>query len=557
MRQKNVFDRDALCHAWAHGLQDSGRDKAGSMFFTGSRLYSYGSHYIIALRVPMPDGSIGYIVNGEQSTMTTESKHKPHARRAIPSYAVQVRVPSLNDGALRNPAGIVAACVNASTTARNDASVTRAGTMKRSGLESSARAWADSARALVDILPAYPTSSDAATLRAHRAALRKELRRLAPVPGMDDAAAWSRIAADVYAAQLADAFKAYAQRIEWLANEAHALSMDATPTDYRIADAERSLADLDTRRKNTARLVRLSGKRSPITAKLAKSHGAAVSAMRAAIDAGAEQRASNAVAECARQWSTVTAENEGKVNAQSLQGRVRTVTEALPHLTGDAYAAASDLLNRMDGCLQRVREANRRSVAIDKVEEARGLIRNARESELRLRYDNAISHANRARSCLEQARAQWPDVPVSFELISSATLEDWYRLELAEQFARVAAWRRGEGMQSQYHLSPTPMLRIVGDTIQTSHGASVPLSVAPIMWRAIGAARRLNRDLGPAALGLRSDQRIGHFELRTVRADGSCVIGCHDIPAAEFERIAAQLGYVNAGEALPVESTNG
>ena len=84
------------------------------------------------------------------------------------------------------------------------------------------------------------------------------------------------------------------------------------------------------------------------------------------------------------------------------------------------------------------------------------------------------------------------------------------------------------------------MLRLSEDgrTIETSHGAVVPASIAPRLWRLIEQARGGDADKVSAAFrGL----HVGSFTLEQIRADGSAVIGCHDIPHDEMRQLAERL----------------
>lgn len=119
----------------------------------------------------------------------------------------------------------------------------------------------------------------------------------------------------------------------------------------------------------------------------------------------------------------------------------------------------------------------------------------------------------------------------------------------------VAAWRRGEYVRHNLHSLPV-MLRLVRnkgrytggllregkeDVIETSHGAEVPVKSVYGLWPFVQRARTGGMmmdagDLFPSA------KQLGVYELRFIRADGSIVVGCHDIPYAELERMAVELG---------------
>lgn len=107
----------------------------------------------------------------------------------------------------------------------------------------------------------------------------------------------------------------------------------------------------------------------------------------------------------------------------------------------------------------------------------------------------------------------------------------------------VEAWRKGllpidslEGYDNIY-------LRVYGKTIETSHSAIVPLSVAEKLWRFVKIAIKKGEDL----LGdFGESARVGHYTLNEVRKDGSIKVGCHIIGFSELELIAKQLGFKGA-----------
>jgi len=81
-------------------------------------------------------------------------------------------------------------------------------------------------------------------------------------------------------------------------------------------------------------------------------------------------------------------------------------------------------------------------------------------------------------------------------------------------------------------------LRIVGDELQTSHGARVPLAHAIKAFRFI---KRLH-DQGQTYQGNGRAIRLGHFVLDAVDAQGNVRAGCHDVSWEEIERVATIAG---------------
>lgn len=82
---KTVFTNSELPHVWAHGTQSHGRTSNGSFYFKGDTIYSYGSHFAIAVR--MDDA---YLLTVRNYSNTT-SKHIGKVWGAIPVNANVIR----------------------------------------------------------------------------------------------------------------------------------------------------------------------------------------------------------------------------------------------------------------------------------------------------------------------------------------------------------------------------------------------------------------------------------------------------------------------------------
>lgn len=79
--------------------------------------------------------------------------------------------------------------------------------------------------------------------------------------------------------------------------------------------------------------------------------------------------------------------------------------------------------------------------------------------------------------------------------------------------------------------------RIVGDQVETSRGASVPLDHACRLAR----LWRVTVRKGGATWGHADGPRVGFFRLTHIGADGATVIGCHRFDAQEANRMASLL----------------
>lgn len=97
---------------------------------------------------------------------------------------------------------------------------------------------------------------------------------------------------------------------------------------------------------------------------------------------------------------------------------------------------------------------------------------------------------------------------------------------------QLATWRAGGRLFPGSHFGPV-YLRLVGDTIETSRGARVPLSDALALYRALAPAAGSGRGVALPELS------AGHYRGVYLRG-GVVTIGCHNIPWTEIEAFAGQ-----------------
>ena len=74
---KTVFSNNELVHVYASGTQSRGRTSNGNMYFEGDTIYSYGSHFPMAIRYGEK-----YLINGDSYSVTT-SQHMGKLRYAV------------------------------------------------------------------------------------------------------------------------------------------------------------------------------------------------------------------------------------------------------------------------------------------------------------------------------------------------------------------------------------------------------------------------------------------------------------------------------------------
>lgn len=86
MRQKTVFtDTSAIAHLWANQQQDEAKNPSRNFYFTGNKIYSYGSHFCIAAIHTNKQGKKAVLFTTRGYSNTT-SKHLGIVRQACSQY---------------------------------------------------------------------------------------------------------------------------------------------------------------------------------------------------------------------------------------------------------------------------------------------------------------------------------------------------------------------------------------------------------------------------------------------------------------------------------------
>lgn len=124
--------------------------------------------------------------------------------------------------------------------------------------------------------------------------------------------------------------------------------------------------------------------------------------------------------------------------------------------------------------------------------------------------------------------------------------EELARAETAE---RIAAWRNGEPVQLRHGERIAEgngaLLRVKGDKLETSLGATVPLDHAVRVFRFV----KLCRERGEGWRRNGRSLRVGHFQVDSVEPNGDFHAGCHFIAWAETEAAARQAGVADIAPA--------
>jgi hypothetical protein len=109
--------------------------------------------------------------------------------------------------------------------------------------------------------------------------------------------------------------------------------------------------------------------------------------------------------------------------------------------------------------------------------------------------------------------------------------EEARRIRQLEYAERVELWKTGEYNGPLYGVYGAPVaLRIKNDNIETSQGASIPLSAARLFWDTLKDGKPVH--------GI----ELGSYTVNSL-ADGVLTVGCHKIPLKEVYRMAVALNW--------------
>jgi hypothetical protein len=116
--------------------------------------------------------------------------------------------------------------------------------------------------------------------------------------------------------------------------------------------------------------------------------------------------------------------------------------------------------------------------------------------------------------------------------------------EDATRAERIEAWRKGGAALFSRDISTLPhaLLRVRGDVLETSHGASVPLEDAKRIFSFITRWLAIAPNM-PGEKSYRAKLPIGRYSLHEVFANGDFRAGCHKIKYEEAARLAAEIGF--------------
>lgn len=552
-RERKVWPRDQVAHLWANRSCDEARDPSGNFYFHGSKLNSYGSHFVIGYWLDVGADSPRLVWNPDRYSKTT-GKHKDVAWHALAGWQRrdQIEIDGLRDDDFSGRARIIRLAQKALTQA-GDAfdSATRMQRLsqKRTGALDVAHDRMKAARVVAEL--ALSGKGDAAS-QDHASAKREARAMLATIAKVEAAhETWTRTPASDRKAENAQelAYAAACARLLRLdeakreladyAERAWRSFNDANAADVGLGmrfNYAKQAVDVMQRAKDCAKLYKL----RPL--KLPEDALALVAELRPAVEAAQRERdVRRAKRDLACLESAYRARNYWALRHKTFMS---FDDPALPEWM---KARAAQLWRKAERAMDILS-------AKEKMARTPSAMEHAREREQAGMYRDAAAAYRRIQSEITDAARIIPSTHPGFPHVSFGHLS-FIALQIqtlsarfaAEDAALIAAWRAGNGGQSSIgRLTTLPLLRVRGESIETSHGAIVPLSVAPALWRIVSGARAQG---SAHSWPDHSGPRIGSFHLNEVRANGSIVVGCHTIEWTELEAVARQLGYLTTAAA--------
>lgn len=493
------YDNSQVAHVWNAQTESSGQSNNGNFYFRERELYSYGSHYLAGFI--MPDGVA--LLNGRSYSVST-SGHMSDARHAVSNRST-FTVSDLTD--LRD---LLAAIARGKLDARWKSRA-------RELIRSHAEALAASRRFDPGESHYYLADEEdergsrvRATDKSTAESAGEYLTRAAGLP----AASWPKLARE--------AAKAKAKR------EAE----QKKSTRERELSRARTLADMpegEWRRRALAILNPEDNRHAGVYI------------------GSAEQRLGRLALELLRALKLANAEGFSKRRRDTLKRRRREVAERKAEAT--RIESILHARNNLRSDIALVRAVADKWRGLDDMPADYWQIRqlsDVAEALARLADSEALPFISRRRCRLQAERLA--------EL--APRLQDEHGRLAEERRAREAElramkeeelrrlWLAGKAPLARYFDAESggAALRIKGDLLETSHGASVPLAEAVRAFRFIKLCREAGREW--KANGQRI--RVGSFHVDWIDSAGNMKAGCHNFTWPEIARAAVAAGVINA-----------
>lgn len=557
-RVAQVFSGDMLAHVWAQRTQTFGRTSNGNFYFEGDALHSYGSHFLCAYLLEVAPGEVtsGNVLalhTLESSTVTTSghcsaaraaSRHLPGAwlpeltalREVLPTLAHYAGKPRQLARAAKTPDGWREA---------------RAQRVVRQWLDSfdmaaKAEHWHGAydvdgvavicrAAAIADSEVARIQSKRAKRLAAERAASDRrnfeyslrEAKQFAALSDSEFRASWPDDGARQW--ESGDGSKPYElQRSLTLATQLHKAARAASSKGWKRIAAE-------VRRKEKALRAHIAGRNDRIRAAYRK-----------------------AKAQEILSWRAGTGKRPDSYRFEQFPAIKRALERAERKERAEAIAASYSAWAYGTGKRPALNQFEPGTPEFEAIAES--IRRDRQQFELSARNWIAAPDALSS-TCPELSTdsryARLPEDSAPGVRSPFDILQDELRAEKRARAQREESERLARGKSDWLAGVPNgwrgddgeggALMRIRGDTLETSQGASVPLAHAVKVFRFVKACRKSGKSWRRNGATI----RVGHFQVDSVDSSGNFVAGCHSFNWPEVERVARLAGVF---ELPPIDS---
>ena len=515
---KTVYQTDMVCHLWANRHPHDVRNSAGNVYTRNGALYSYGQHHAIGAFLDSPtDGEKNLLLWNSGRTSNTTTRHASKAWFALSSIVRQsvTRVPDLNASLLADLPRLAASCIPAAIGPLQNAVRAKANKQYYVG---AAKQYLESARQIYlyvgDKTAAESVPTITGTEKADIKNMLAQINKAEYLHAAEDCLKRAKAGAAIIDGCIDR--RTSATHISHECNATLALLGRASHAYYDAQAPEHP--DIALMREKMTRI--LADYSAAARSEYIQQHRARL--------AQTERRIIVALAQIKRggevPWQYQQLESEfwpevAEYTELWPDTKTRAINiefwESLRTRCNRVYAAYA-LRNSIDRTGQSVAQY------IDDVD------RDA------TRY--IPPSGTNVRGCLRKYAAFCTDgeAPEYWRSIADSvanhadTIGAQHAARIAAQeAAKIAAWRAGEHVAIPRQLSP--MVRIVGDTLETSHGARVPLNHAA---RLVKIAKRI-AEKGGEHFAPGTGPQVGHFRVTSIAADFATIIGCHSFTSDE------------------------
>lgn len=566
-RARKVFSNDMVAHVWAARSQTFGQSNNGNFYFKGDSLFSYGKHFLCGFLFAMPKGEPVALLSGESYSVST-SGHMSDARHAV-RHLTRYEVPELTKLADALP-------TLAKYAGKPEAFRRAVADWQDSRYHRDNADW-HAASALRDVrawLGAFDITEDSeVTSRGHtwtsegNKAAVQFICKAAGITAKEIAKIQAERRKKIADAKAAEAERE-ARQLLWEAEKCAAMS-DSDWLEGLPRDGHRQWSPAE---EGTPR-YRMDSK--PWELRAAEEYGRKLFRWHKAAKANGLTEAAAKLAE------------RRKAYRLHLAGRNERILKAYRHEAAAALAAwrrnpgklrwrgsAGTSINigfyseRTRRIVERVETANYFAANVAKARayleqgegERPGLSELAEDSPEYAAIQAEIRAENQAAESLFLAwkageSSELPDKRVflsgyggtpfatAYEEIAEAERKAAAAKRIAEEREAREAWLAGEsGYWRGSDESGGAYMRIRGDSLETSQGASVPLAHAIRVFQFV----KLCRARGEGWKRNGKTIRVGHFQVDSIDPDGSFKAGCHCFSWPEIERVAALAGVAEA-----------